>query len=126
MDMPSPKLVFIIVLFNIIMFTLSFSLQSYFGGAAFIETGASDTLAIPEFPDISFDSIGAATTGIWAVVLYIADSLGLLLSILTFDIVGLPIMVRFLIVTPFTLANFYIGFVILIRIVEVIGEWVPF
>lgn len=120
MDMPSPKLIFIIVLFNIIMFTLSFSLQSYFGGAAFIETGASATLDLPTFPDVSFDSVISAALGVWDVIIYMAESLNLMLAIFTFDIVGLPTMVRFLIVTPFAMVNFYIGFIILMRIIEII------
>lgn len=124
--LPSPKIIFIIVMINIGMFTLSYGLHEFFGGSEFVETNIDDALVIPTFPDISFDSIGAATAGIWDVIMFLADSFSLFMSVFSFDIVGLPTMIRFVLITPLAIMNLYLGFAIVLRIAEVVGGWIPF
>lgn len=127
MQQPGVKTIFIIVVFNVMFFMLSFGLQSAFGGTAIMNSDINSTnIVIPTIPDISFGSIGEAETTIFGVIGFAIDSITLFIKVFSFDVEGVPDLVRFMIVVPITIVDVYILFLLLLTVAEVVGGWIPF
>lgn len=105
------------------MFLLSFSLQSYWGGGAFVSGIDEDLIVAITLPVIS--GVGWAT-GIINIINFAIDAVSMFLSIMTFDIEGVNWMIRFILVAPLWIANIYILFAILLDIGVIIADLIPF
>lgn len=105
------------------MFLLSFSLQSYWGGGAFVSGIDEDlivAITLPVIADVGW------VTAIINIINFSIDAINVFLSIMTFDIEGLNWMLRFIIVAPLWIANIYILFAILLDIGVIIADLIPF
>lgn len=105
------------------MFLLSFSLQSYWGGGAFVSGIDEDLIIAITLPVIS--GVGWAQS-IINIITFAIDAVSVFLSVMTFDITGLNWMLRFIIVAPLWIANIYILFAILLDIGVIIADLIPF
>lgn len=118
--LPSVKVIFLLVMVNITMGMISFGLQDFFGGSAFVETELDNELILPTYPTFDFSSVPNAITSAGSLLAFAGDFISFFISIFTFDIVGLPPIVRFICVTPLMLINLYLIAMMLMEILSMI------
>lgn len=122
MSMPDVKTILIIVMFNILMFTVSYSLSSFFGTSG----DAVPTFTIPTAPTYTWTDLTSVLTSMTDTISYVLDWFGFLFTVLTFDIDGLPDTVRMFISIPIVLANSYVILMVIMGVLDLIGNYIPF
>lgn len=123
MDFPNVKIILILAILNIFLLLVSYGLQESFGGGAFV---AGDTnVIILDGPDIEDWSWINILDNFYELVVYVGTAFGILFSLFTFDIVGLPVLVRLMIVGPWVIVNLYIALAIILSMIESIGNIIP-
>ena len=123
MALPDLKYIFYIALFNIFMFVLSFSLQAYFGGGAFITGVDEDLIVAVALPVIT--GVGLLE-GVTNILTFLVSAIEVFLAIFSFDIVGFNWLLRFMLVAPLWVVDIYIVFSILMDIGDLIANLIPF